>query len=809
MNGKFNRERVRFHVYQPNVLVIQGWFENDREGKETFSAQIDGREVPLKVTTQQGIEVRKKYLRYKADIDVEYFLWISLKEEGKKLKVYHRGAEGDVLLYRSNLSSIKKKRGNLPSWTEALMPKGESLVLRGWYVSNHKARMGLYTRAKERIPATVSYGPRQDVKGDFPEAKPEDIYGYEITFQRPKEDRLWLVIRSPQAHTVTSFSVEKKLKNKKGLGNALQRGLLYFKRKGMKQLVKRVAVEVLHQDEISYERFRKKHEPNQAQLKAQRAERFAWEPKFSIVVPLYRTKPEFLKALVASVQAQTYGKWELWLSDGSGADSPLRDLLGKLKGKEERIRVLPHEKPLRIAENTNAAIKKAEGDFLVFADHDDLLAPNALYECVRILNQQGDLDLIYSDEDKVSMDGKKYFQPHFKSDYNPDLLCSMNYINHLCVVRRSLQKKVGWLDPAFDGAQDYDFILRCTEATQKIGHIPQVLYHWRAHLDSTAENPESKQYAFEAGMRAIQAHYDRRGIRAKVRQGEYPGLYISEYEVVGDPLVSIIIPNKDHIRDLDTCISSIEEKSDYRNYEYVIVENNSTEQETFAYYQKLEAENPRVRVICYQGTFNYSDINNFGVSHAKGDYYWFLNNDTQIIRPDCIRQLLGYCMREDVGIVGSRLYYEDGVIQHAGVVLGFGGIAGHAFIGSKPGENGYFSRIICAQDYSAVTAASMMVDAQIFHQVGGFTKELRVAFNDIDFCMKVRSLGKLIVYNPYAELYHFESKSRGLEDTQEKIERFNQEMAKFLDHWSDQVKKGDPYYNPNLTLDKADFSMKV
>lgn len=809
MSEKFNRERVRFHVYKPDVLVIQGWIENDREGKEQFYAEIDKKRVPLKATTQQGIEVRKKYLRYKADIDVEYFLWISLKEEGKVLKVYRKKPEGAELIYKGSLSALKKKRNRLNSWVETLTPGGEGLVLRGWYVSPKEARIGIVTREKKKLPVTVSYGPRGDVKADFPDAKQEDIYGYEASFARPKQDRLCLVIRNGQAHAVTPFSAEKMLKNKKGLANALQRGVLYFKRKGMKQLVKRVAVEVLHQDEISYERFRKKHEPGQSQLKLQRETRFAWEPKFSILVPLYKTKPEYLKELVSSVQAQTYRNWELCLSDGSGENSPIRELLERMEKQDSRIRVISHDRPLKISENTNAAMEKASGDFLVFADHDDLLAPNALYECVKLLNGQDRLELIYSDEDKVTMDGRKYFQPHFKSDYNPDLLCSMNYINHLCVVRHSLQKRVGCLDPAYDGAQDYDFILRCTEATSQIGHIPKVLYHWRAHMDSTAENPESKAYAFEAGMRAIQAHYDRMGIRARVRQGEYPGLYISDYETPGDPLVSIIIPNKDHVGDLKTCITSIEEKSDYRNYEYIIVENNSTEPETFAYYKELEAQNPKVHVAYYEGVFNYSDINNFGVSHAKGSYYWFLNNDTQIIRPDCIRQLLGYCMREDVGIVGSRLYYEDGVIQHAGVVLGFGGIAGHAFIGSKRGENGYFSRIICAQNYSAVTAASMMVKGQVFHQVGGFSTELRVAFNDIDFCMKVRSIGKLIVYNPYAELYHFESKSRGLEDTQEKIERFNQEMAKFLDCWSDQVQKGDPYYNPNLTLDKADFSMKV
>lgn len=810
MSEKFNRERVRFHVYEPQVLVIQGWFERDKGGKEHFFAQVDKKQVSLKVTTQQGIEVRKKYLRYKTDIDVEYYLWIRLPEKGRELQVYHEKADGGkALIYKGSLAALAKKRRRMDSWAEALTPGPEGLVLRGWYISSDKTRVALLGKGGKPLKAGVKLGPRGDVQADYPEAEPEDIHGFELSFAAPSQNFLRLVIQSKEKQTLTVISVDKMLKNKKGLVNACQKGILYWKRKGTTQLLKRVAVEVLHRDEISYERFRKKHEPNQAQLKEQRDTLFSWAPKFSIVVPLYKTKEEYLKELVRSVQAQTYGNWELCLSDGSGEDSPLTELLKRLSGKDRRIRVISHDRPLRISENTNAALEAAEGDFIVFADHDDLLAPHALYECARLLNQNRKLDLIYSDEDKVSMDGRTYFQPHFKSDYNPDLLRSMNYISHLCVVSRALREQVGLLNPEFDGAQDYDFILRCTEATDQIGHIPKVLYHWRAHRDSTAENPESKRYAFEAGARAIQAHYDRLGIRATVRQGEYPGLYISDYEIVGDPLVSIIIPNKDHIGDLKKCITSIEEKSDYPNYEYIIVENNSTQPETFAYYKELEAANPKVHVVFYEGAFNYSDINNFGVAHAKGSYYWFLNNDTQIIREDCIRQLLGYCTREDVGIVGSRLYYEDDIIQHAGVVLGFGGIAGHAFIGSRRGENGYFSRIICAQNYSAVTAASMMVKAEVFHQVGGFSTDLRVAFNDIDFCMKVRAAGKLIVYNPYAELYHFESKSRGLEDTQEKIERFNREMARFLDRWSEQVNQGDPYYNPNLTLDKADFSMKV
>ena len=364
------------------------------------------------------------------------------------------------------------------------------------------------------------------------------------------------------------------------------------------------------------------------------------------------------------------------------------------------------------------------------------------------------------------------------------------------------------MDPAFDGAQDYDFILRCVEAAKRIYHIPKVLYHWRSHEDSTSENPESKLYAFDAGMRAVQAHFDRIGVKAQVSMGEYLGLYRTRFLREYDPLVSIIIPNKDHIEDLKRCIDSIEEKSTYRNFEYIIVENNSEEERTFAYYKELEKGNPNVHVVTYQGGFNYSAINNFGAEYAKGEYLLLLNNDTEVINSDWLEELLGYCMREDVGVVGARLYYGDDTIQHAGVVIGFGGIAGHCFVQQKRGSTGYCHRIICAQDYSAVTAACMMVRRSVFDEAGGLTEELQVAFNDIDFCLKVRALGYLVVYNPYVELYHYESKSRGLEDTPEKLARFHREIEILERRWPDIMKNGDPYYNPNLTLDSQDFSLK-
>lgn len=584
----------------------------------------------------------------------------------------------------------------------------------------------------------------------------------------------------------------------------------YYKEHGARGVAWRVVEKLTGRrpGAISYEKWISQNTPGERELDAQRAKTFAYMPVFSIVVPLYRTKEQYLRELIESVRAQTYGKWELCLSDGSGDVSVLGGVLEEYCRVEPRIRVVRSKKPLGISENTNAAVKAATGDYLVFADHDDILSPDALYECVCRLNEDGTYEVLYSDEDKLSMDGRKRFDPQFKPDFNPDLLRSVNYICHLLVVKKGLADKVGGLDASYDGAQDYDFILRCTEKAEGICHIPQILYHWRCHQDSTAENQESKLYAFEAGRRAIQAHLERMGIRGEVSRGEYLGLYRTTYSIEESPLVSVLIPNKDHAEDLKRCIASLQEKCSYQNYEVIIIENNSTEEKTFACYEELCGRDARIKTVTWKGHFNYSAINNFGVKNASGDYLLFLNNDTEIVSEDAIEEMLGICMRQDVGAVGARLYYGDDTIQHAGVILGMGGIAGHAFAGERRSATGYCRRIICTQDMSAVTAACMMVKRSVFEQAGGFDEGLEVTFNDIDLCLKIRESGKLVVYAPYAELYHYESKSRGAEDSTEKVQRFHREIGRFVKRWEGMLEKGDPCYSPNLTLLKQDFSLR-
>ena len=688
-------------------------------------------------------------------------------------------------------------------------PNAKSISISGWVVSAQKVSIEARDESGKLISARENHFPRMDVQAAYTEFDIDKNCGFQLAFDNIDAKKINIVFTAGGNTETVGFSMEKAGiffdKSKENL----KKGYRCLKEKGVASFCSKVLKHLGRKDRpIEYSEWIKHNFATKEQLEIQKQTKFEYEPLISVVVPLYKTPKNYLKALVDSIKAQSYSNWELVLSDGSGEPSPIADLLNQMSSEDNRIKVISADKQYRIVENTNRAIDHANGEFIAFADHDDCLAPDALFEAVKALNEDKAIEFIYTDEDKTDGNGKTFFEPQMKPDFNLDLLRTVNYICHLSVIKREILDKIGYLDNKYEGAQDYDLTLRAIENTDKIYHIPRVLYHWRSHVNSTAENPESKKYAFEAGRRAIQAHYDRLNIKAEVIDGEYPGLYRTKYIRDYDPLISIIIPNKDHIDDLKRCIDSIEEKSSYKNYEFIVVENNSENDETFEFYKKLEEENKKVKVVYYKGIFNFSLINNFGAEHASGEYYLLLNNDTSIINGDCFDEMLGYCMRSDVGIVGARLYFEDDTIQHAGVVVGFGGIAGHCFVMQPRGNTGYCHRIICAQDYSAVTAACMMVDAKVFKEVNGLSGDLAVAFNDIDFCLRVREAGYLIVYNPYAELYHFESKSRGLEDTPEKVSRFNSEIDKFEKRWGDFLEKGDPYYSPNLTLDSQDFSLR-
>lgn len=804
-------KRERFHLLNPNIYILQGTFPKEYE----VEAYLDSVRIEARMEDWETTSALERFKEWELlngrKVTVHVDLPDNLKEFSK-LKIM-AVLEGDrQTWFTISVRELLARQGKPQYYMEEerVNVKEKTCQLRGWAVAQQRVAVKVFDENKTPVSCSIQMTNRVDVTEMYKECQVEEKCGFFIQLEQIQSKKLYLVFWTPEAKAVHVVSLQPAVILKNKVEKYRKKGMSYLKTHGARAL----AVKAFHklttvkERPVDYQKWLPKHLPSSAELERQRKTKFSLTPKISIVVPLYKTDREYLRQLIESVQAQTYSNWELCLSDGSGANSPLEQVLKEYQEKDSRIRVISSEKPLQISQNTNAAMGISTGDFVAFADHDDVLTANALFEYVKAYNENPKLEVFYSDEDKMTMDGNKFFQPHFKPDFNLDLLCSVNYICHLFMAKKSLIEKVGMLRPEYDGAQDYDFIFRCVEATDQICHVPKILYHWRSHEQSTSENPESKRYAFDAGQRAVQAHYDRIGVKAEVLQGEYLGLYRTKFIRDYDPLISIIIPNKDHLEDLRRCMNSIEEKSTYQNYEYIIVENNSTQKETFEYYQKLEKEDPKAHVLYWDGPFNYSAINNFGAKEAKGEYLLLLNNDTEIINPDCLEELLGYCMRDDVGIVGARLYYEDDTIQHAGVVLGFGGIAGHCFVQQPRTSTGYCHRIICAQDYSAVTAACMMVKKEIFDAVGGLSEDLQVAFNDIDFCIKVRDYGKLVVYNPYAELYHYESKSRGLEDTPEKIARFNKEIATLEQHWPDIFRKPDPYYNPNLTLDSQDFSLK-
>ena len=596
----------------------------------------------------------------------------------------------------------------------------------------------------------------------------------------------------------------------------IQKGLRYLKHFGLKEFLVRLS-ERMEPEEVPYGPWYEEHRAKPEELERQRKQSLAWENfsggeesacVFSIAVPVFRTPAKFLCEMIESVRSQSFPFWELCLANADPEDREVAEILERYCREDRRIRVKNLKENKGISENTNAALAMARGEFVGLLDHDDLLAPDALYEMAARLEKDGGIDVFYTDEDKVTTDLSEHFQPHLKPDFNLDLLRSNNYICHFFVVRREIAERIGGFRPEFNGAQDYDFIFRCTEEAEKIVHIPRILYHWRVHSASTADNPASKMYAYEAGKRAIEGNLERSGVRGVVSLRQDYGFYDVHYPVEGEPLVSILIPNKDQKETLMHCIHSVLETSTWKNLEILIIENNSEQEETFACYRELEKD-PRIRILTYPGkTFNYSAINNFGVQQAKGEYLLFLNNDIEVITPDWIEQMLGNCQRPEVGIVGAKLYYPDNTIQHAGIIIGIGGIAGHAFLGLARAKSGYLHKASLQMDYSAVTAACMMMKAEAFRKAGGFEEKLTVAFNDVDLCLRTVEQGWLVVYDPHVEMYHYESKSRGAEDSEEKLRRFQQEIEFMRTRWIRLLKDGDPNYNPNLTLSKWNYSLR-
>ncbi len=562
--------------------------------------------------------------------------------------------------------------------------------------------------------------------------------------------------------------------------------------------------------------------PDEARAKAERETEFQYRPLISILVPLYNTDFAMLREMIDSVENQTYENWQLCLADGSDENHvSVGQICAEYIQKErqqgkDRIKYQVLAKNEGISGNTNECLKLADGEYIGLLDHDDVLHPSVLYEYVKAINEKG-ADYLYCDEATFqSGDINHMLTMHFKPDYAPDNLRANNYICHFSVFKRSLLEGTELFRPRFDGSQDHDMILRLTDRAQCIVHVPRLMYYWRCHPASTASNIGAKTYAIEAARNAVADHLRSHGYENfKITSTRaFETIFKIRYEIQGNPKISIVIANKDHEADLRRCITSIYEKSTYDNWEIIVVENGSTEENIYRYYRELEGrKDGKIHIVRWQtaGPFNYSAVNNYGASFATGEYILLLNNDTEVITVNWLEELLMYAQRKDVGAVGAKLYYPDKTIQHAGVVLQLGAhrTAGHSHY-KQPKQNlGYMGRLCYAQNVSAVTGACLMVKKSLFDRVGGLDETFEISLNDVDFCLKLRQLGYLNVFTPFAELYHYESASRGLDDSGEKAERYNRESGHFRTKWKEVLEAGDPYYNPNFSLDRSDFSLKI
>lgn len=588
---------------------------------------------------------------------------------------------------------------------------------------------------------------------------------------------------------------------------------LNLKQNGLKNTVKKVikyvASKLLKKDYVrNYNKWISNNEPSEEELEKQRKEKFEIEPKFSLIVPMYNTPIKYFEELINCLINQTYKKWELCLADGSKEEN---EEIRKLINSDERIKYKFLNENKGIAGNTNSALEMATGDYIALFDHDDLLPVFCLYELAKAINEKPNVEFIYTDEDKITGDNNKRYDPHFKPDFAIDTLRSNNYITHLSIFKKELMDKLEGFRDKYDGAQDYDIILRAVENTNNILHIPKILYHWRVHQNSTAMLSAAKPYAYEAGIRAISDHLERQGLNAKVTNGgDMHGVYEVQYEVAGEPKVSILIPNKDSVKLLKNCINSILNLTTYKNYEIIIIENNSEKKETFEYYENIQKiENVKVLKYPEKG-FNYSKIINYGVKNCDGEFIMQLNSDTKLLTPNWLEKFIGFASREDVGAVGARLYYKDKSIQHAGIGIGICGLAANLFVNTPKSVHAYFGREATTRNVSAVTGACLFSKKSIYEEIGYMDEEnFAVAFNDVDFCLKIREKGYLIVYNPYIELMHYESKTRGYENTPEKKERFEKECNGFRNKWRKVLDKGDPYLNKNFSNQSANCIIRA
>lgn len=828
MSLKYHIDEKKYRIKpKERYIRVNGWAFDTKGEEVRYKALINGQQVESQIKKINRKDVVEKYNKYIDSSKIGFQIKVSIDNEQEidKFSIVILAGSHEKCILNMGQKDIEcmTDKSTISYKIDNIFICDKRVTISGWATSvlgNETLEMFVEDPSGGSIDSRCFKENRSDLVEQGYVSEEDRACGFKLEFTQKENGRYTLIISDKQKVKHLSFDTEEIMKKQrirvkalflkktvKHLNSATIREVVeYVKKNGIFDLREYLVTRVNVPGKPYMEWF-KEHMPTEEELQRQREENFENCPKFSIVVPVYRTPIEYLREMIDSVRNQSYTNWELCIADGSEGDEQVEDELEKYSRMDSRIKYKILDKNKGISGNTNAALELATGEYVGLFDHDDILAPNALYEVAKAL-QEDNYDILYTDEDKISGKKKIHMDPNFKPDFSIDLFRSHNYITHFFVVRSAILDKIGGFRKEYDGSQDYDLMFRCIENAKKICHIPKILYHWRIHMNSVAGDPSSKMYAYEAGRKAIEDHLKRCGVDAVVEHAGLWGMYHVKYAIHGQPLVSIIIPNKDHVEDLDRCIRSIMDKSTYKNFEIVIVENNSNDAETFVYYKKLEQEYDKVRVVRWEGEFNYSAINNYGVQFIKGEYLLFLNNDTELIEPESIQEMLGCCMREEVGAVGAKLLYDDNTVQHAGVVIGFGDYAGHVNTGIERDAPGYMVRARISCNYSAVTAACMMTKKTLFDQVGGFDEQFVVACNDVDYCLKLRELDKLIVFNAFSEWYHYESKSRGYEDTEEKIKRFEEEKRKFRVKWEKVLKAGDPFYNKNFPFTQAPFTLE-
>ncbi len=830
-----NIDKVRFRKIDNKMSIcVAGWYHKETK-KDSFKVIINGKEHDFTyncverddvVNSKEEVELADCGFVLRVESNDIKDMEVQLKDEDKTINLVRLDSK-DVA-YSLEEQTIETSIDSIIFENEEDEEEETKLVFAGWVATNtgEDVSFEVNNYNNEKVEYELEEIDREDLlKRGYLEG---EFRGFRIAIVGDEANYCLNVRCGNNYKTVDIGKQLKKNRNryrrhmlvtliKHITPYNIYRTLRYIFKHGFKG-IKTMMISAI-EDELKvtlndvYPEWFKQHQVTEEELEEQRQVKFDYEPKISVLVPTYNTPIDLLEEMIDSVRFQSYSNWELCIADGSITNQEVRDRLAAYVQEDKRIKVKYLDKNYGISGNTNAALELATGDLVGLLDHDDTLELDLFYEVVKAF-QEDEVDIVYTDEDKIMAPKWVNTDPNFKPDFSMDLFRSHNYITHFFACKKRIIDEIGGFRSEFDGSQDYDLMFRCIEKSRKIKHVPKILYHWRMIEGSTAADPKSKMYCFEAGRAAIQSHLDRIGVKGHVEiiKGMW-GMYHTVYDVIGSPLISIIIPNKDLIKDLDKCIRSIQTKSTYRNFEFIIVENNSTEKETFEYYDKIQKEFDNVKVVKWEKGFNYSAINNYGVQFAKGDYILLLNNDTELITPTALEEMLGICMRDEVGIVGAKLLYADNTVQHAGVVIGFGaefgGYAGHVFNGIGRKDYGYMLRPRLNCNYSAVTAACLMTKRSVFDEVGGLREEFVVACNDVDYCLKVREKGYLVVYNAFAEWHHYESKSRGYEDTPEKKERFLNEVHKFQKIWKNILSEGDPYYNKNFPIDYEPYMVRI